>query len=814
MNWESSSVDGDWQGAAPGAAPGASSREAPRGADAAGISENSRQAEAILAGVTRLPTLPAVATRLLSMGVSEEVHFDEMIELIEADPALSARMLSLCRCADAGLGDRITTVRRAVIMLGLEAVRSAVLSVLVFDRMRVDRDDLDQESLLDIEGFWTRSIATACVSERVAVIRGKSGVSGVSSDQAYLAGLVSGLGKLSLYKVLPKSWEKALAMAEVQHVSLSSAERATIGIDHHTAGKRLAEHWGLPESVRDVMWLHGQLPAGLPEQCNRELVSIVTLAGAWCEDRHIGWSGEVRAPVELDEIADELGFDLAELDTSSGEIVEQVSDRAKILGVGEFSAPELLLGSLVRANSKLAAINDELRGKQQIADRSHRLLEAVDTFYETIGDGVDPERVVEAMVQSGATLTGIDLGMVVVQDEPGYPWYRYKVVNGQVVDDSEDKSGAAERVESPPMSDAGEIRPGHIAGLSGDQVLDLASLGWFRDMITTVREVGVASLIGVGDAGLVDDDGLGDGSSGGVSCLVVLVKASSSAAPELSAKGFRVIARSWGRSLTTAVQAKAAKLLAEELVNTNRELASMQRERTKNESLLRLGQMAAGAAHEMNNPLSVINGRALQLFERLGGQRDREAVQAISSAADSLSSMITSMHLLAEPPVPALASADPVLVVRQAIELAKSQSKNAGIRAKVKLSTAGELDAINVDRDLMAKAICEPILNAINSNPIGVVTVSIEPAGADGRVMVRIVDTGPGLSKRAENHAFDPFFSELKAGRRPGLGLARARSVIELHGGNITIANTPGKVSGAQVQITLQTKTKSRRRAA
>ncbi len=810
MNWESSSVDGDCQGAAPGAAPGASSREAPRGAVAAGTSENSRQAEAILAGVTRLPTLPAVATRLLSMGVSEEVHFDEMNELIEADPALSARMLSLCRCADAGLGDRITTVRRAVIMLGLEAVRAAVLSVLVFDQLKIDPVE-GAGSRFDIDGFWTRSIAVACASERIA---SRWKVPGISSDQAYLAGLVHGLGKLALYKVLPKSWEKALAMAEVQHVSLSSAERATIGIDHHTAGKRLAEHWGLPESVRDVMWLHGQLPAGLPEQCNRELVSIVTLAGAWCEDRHIGWSGEVRAPVELDEIADELGFDLAELDTSSGEIVEQVSDRAKILGVGEFSAPELLLGSLVRANSKLAAINDELRGKQQIADRSHRLLEAVDTFYETIGDGVDPERVVEAMVQSGATLTGIDLGMVVVQDEPGYPWYRYKVVNGQVVDDSEDKSGAAERVESPPMSDAGEIRPGHIAGLSGDQVLDLASLGWFRDMITTVREVGVASLIGVGDAGLVDDDGLGDGSSGGVSCLVVLVKASSSAAPELSAKGFRVIARSWGRSLTTAVQAKAAKLLAEELVNTNRELASMQRERTKNESLLRLGQMAAGAAHEMNNPLSVINGRALQLFERLGGQRDREAVQAISSAADSLSSMITSMHLLAEPPVPALASADPVLVVRQAIELAKSQSKNAGIRAKVKLSTAGELDAINVDRDLMAKAICEPILNAINSNPIGVVTVSIEPAGADGRVMVRIVDTGPGLSKRAENHAVDPFFSELKAGRRPGLGLARARSVIELHGGNITIANTPGKVSGAQVQITLQTKAKSRRRAA
>ncbi|MBO6514193.1 MAG: HDOD domain-containing protein [Phycisphaerales bacterium] len=787
--------------------------------DAPEAYENSRQAEAILAGVTRLPTLPAVATRLLSMGVSEDVHLDEMIELIEADPALSARMLSLCRCADAGLGDRITTVRRAVIMLGLEAVRSAVLSVLVFDRLRVDRDEHAADSLLDIEGFWTRSIATACVSERIAVARSKSGIGSVESDQAYLAGLVAGLGKMSLYKVLPKSWEKALLMADVQHLPLSVAERATIGIDHHTAGKRLAEHWGLPESIRDVIWLHGQLPAGLPEHCNRELVSVVTLAGAWCEDRHIGWSGEVRAPVDLDEIAEEIGFDLTVLDSVSAEIIEQVSDRAKILGVGEFSAPELLLESLVRANSKLAAMNDELRAKQQIADRSHKLLEAADTFYESIGDGVEPERVVEAMIRSGSTLSGMDVGMVIVQEEPGYPWLKYKVVNGSLVEVSDDeRSGGdrfAQRVESPPLSDAGEIRPGHIAGLSGDQVLDLASLGWFREMISSVREIGVASLIGVGDSGIVDaDDGLGDGSAGGVSCLVVLVKASSSAAPELSAKGFRVISRAWGRSMTDAVRAKAARALSEELANTNRELSSMQRERMKNESLLRLGQMAAGAAHEMNNPLSVIHGRAQQLFERLGGQRDRESVQAIASAADSLSSMITSMHLLAEPPVPALSGADPVLVVRQAIELAKGQCKNAGIRAKVKLSTSGEIDPINVDRDLMAKAICEPILNSIYANPVGVVSVSIEPAGSDGRVMVRIVDTGPGLSKRAQNHAFDPFFSELNAGRRPGLGLSRARSVIELHGGTITIGNTAGRVPGAQVQITLQTFVKGRRRAA
>lgn len=773
-------------------------------ADQSPAATSGRQAEAILAGITRLPTLPAVATRLLAMGAAEDVRLDEVIELIEADPALSARMLSLCRSADAGLGDRITTVRRAVIMLGLEAVRSAVLSVLVFDHLKCDQADEDSPSLFDIEGFWTRAIAVACVSEHIA---SQTRSLNVSPDSAYLAGLVHSLGKLALYKVLPKSWEKALQMAAMQHLPLSTAERATIGIDHHTAGKRLSEHWGLPDSIRDVIWLHGQPPNALPEHSDRNLISIVTLASAWCEQQHLGWSGETHAGVDLLQVAHSLGFDPTDLDTVSSTIIDRVSQRAKILGVGEFSTPELLFDSLTRANSKLATINQELRSKQQIADRSHGLLNAVDIFYESIEDTTSTQQVVAAMVQSGASITGIERGVVIIQDSPGAQWTKYSVADGKVVHNTNGEPST--RVESPKLSDNGEIRPAHIAGLSGDQVLDLATLDWFREMIASAREAGSPSLIGVGTASN-SDHGHHD-THDSVSCLVLLVKTSASSAPELNTKGFRVISRAWERALTDAVRAKSADMLAEELANTNRELTSMQRERSQNESLLRLGQMAAGAAHEMNNPLSVINGRSQQLFERLGTQRDRESARAIAQAADSLSNMITSMHLLSEPPEPVLAQADPILIVRQAIELAKGQCNRAEIRARVKLQIDGTLDPINVDRELMAKAISEPITNAILSNPSGLVMVSIEPAGVDGRLLIRIVDTGQGLSQRALNHAFDPFFSELKAGRRPGLGLARARSIIELHGGAISIGNTTGKIPGAHIQIVLKVNKKNRR---
>src|ERR1051325_260238 len=94
-----------------------------------------RQVELILERVQTLPTLSPVAARLLSIGTIDEVLIADVVKIIESDPALSPRILGLCRKADRGLGDRITTVKRAVLMLGIESVRSAALSVSVYDLM-------------------------------------------------------------------------------------------------------------------------------------------------------------------------------------------------------------------------------------------------------------------------------------------------------------------------------------------------------------------------------------------------------------------------------------------------------------------------------------------------------------------------------------------------------------------------------------------------------------------------------------------------------------------------------------------------------
>ena len=199
-------------------------------------------------------------------------------------------------------------------------------------------------------------------------------------------------------------------------------------------------------------------------------------------------------------------------------------------------------------------------------------------------------------------------------------------------------------------------------------------------------------------------------------------------------------------------------------------MTALRHELTSKESLVQLGKLAAGAAHEMNNPLAIIRGRSQQLFERTGTERERESARAIAAASDQLSDLITSLHLIADPPKPHMALCDPALMVRRAIEIARERCHTQKLRARVQLKSEGSLGPIPMDIDLLAQGVAEPIINAVQANPGAIVTVCIEPALSNDRISIRINDRGPGFTEQTIKHAFDPFFSALSAGRRSGLG--------------------------------------------
>src|ERR671912_854831 len=125
-----------------------------------------KRVELILQQLEELPTLPAVALRVLEVTGQESSTVEQVVELIESDPALTVRILQLVHRADVGVSGDVNSVERAVVLLGFEAVRSAVLALSVFQVFNGTSPLPGRQ--FNRDEFWKHSIAVACCAELLA----------------------------------------------------------------------------------------------------------------------------------------------------------------------------------------------------------------------------------------------------------------------------------------------------------------------------------------------------------------------------------------------------------------------------------------------------------------------------------------------------------------------------------------------------------------------------------------------------------------------------------------------------------------------
>lgn len=716
--------------------------------------ESDHRIELIVREVDRLGTLSPVATRLLEAASVDQIDVGELVRLLEMDPALSAMLLRLCATVDRGLGDRIKTVRHAVSMLGLETVRSVVLGIEVLDVLRDEEEQrrASEARGFDVPGFWMHAVAAASASELIAQ---RARRASLHAGEAFLAGLLHGLGRLVLHLVLPQAYDRALQGAQQRRSTSAAIERAVLGMDHHTAGRRLAERWGLPEPVRDVIWFHGQAFEGVPETSSRDLVSVVTLARALCESRHLGWSGDFAPIPAIEPLARRLGLEAGHVEALVPQLVEEVAERCAILGLGEYSGPEVLLGAIVQANRRLGQINGVLDREARALRRRARVGEAI-TFFHECWCGDEPVEHTLACVSASVrhmlepsfcAVLGwtIEQGWRLVREAPGT-----RLACVPLPDLRVDPSALSET-----LSD--------LRGRSAPASVVLGSI----ERLPVPAGAALRAMPVLLDRG-----------------LVALVLHDADVRGWNEASELEPIRSVWASALRTAELLAQSRAIEVALASSNRVLAETQSELAECESMARLGEMTAGAAHEMNNPLAVIRGRAQLLASRLGESDLGSSVQALVRAADHLSGLISELNRLACVDGPQLAEVSIEDVIERALARAEER---LSARPEVEVSGASGGLRLQTDRELLSDALAELIVNAEEAGSEAKVRVEVHEAPADGRLYLRVVDRGRGMSERATRHAFDPFFSEKPAGRQRGLGLARARRCIELLGGRIRL---------------------------
>jgi signal transduction histidine kinase len=217
--------------------------------------------------------------------------------------------------------------------------------------------------------------------------------------------------------------------------------------------------------------------------------------------------------------------------------------------------------------------------------------------------------------------------------------------------------------------------------------------------------------------------------------------------------------------------------------------------RWRAESLARVGEMAAVVAHEVRNPLAGIKGVLQVVGGRLSpGSGERLALQQAAARLDSLQRLTEELLQFARPrpPVPA-----PLVLAALAQEGA-ALLRTDGAFADLEVEVRGDPGRLDGDPQQLRTVVTNLLRNAAEANG-GKGRVVVEVEDGAGRVDLRVVDAGPGVSEADRERIFEPFFTTREQGT--GLGLAIVQRVVEAHGGSIAVEAAPG--GGACLRVRL-----------
>ena len=203
-----------------------------------------------------LPPFPWITTKVLQLfdAPDDDIEVNRLTELIRADASLASELLRRANSALYGLRSQVSSVERAVAMLGLEKVKNLSITLGVGSYLKAAL------RLTVLRRCWRHSLGCALIAEEL------SPVYDISPNQAYTAGLLHDVGRLGLLVKYPQSYADLLSVVMENHFGILKSERDLFDLDHCEAGAWLAQEWDFPdELIRVIGEHHNQLEDDSPD---------------------------------------------------------------------------------------------------------------------------------------------------------------------------------------------------------------------------------------------------------------------------------------------------------------------------------------------------------------------------------------------------------------------------------------------------------------------------------------------------------------------------------------------------------------------
>lgn len=240
----------------------------------------------IYSKIDEIPTLPAVVPKLLRLIESEKSNTDDIANAISQDPALTSKILKVANSAYYGFSQEISSMDKAVPLLGFNMVKSLALSIGVIRSLPSQKES----SRFSRQGLWTHSLAVATAMEKLGRRLRKG-------DDGYLfvIGLLHDIGKIVLDQFFCDLFQRALEEADnLAAYELYLAERTVIGFDHGEVGSMLLTRWKFPTAISDPIAIHHQRE--IPEGINAHDIAMLRIADALVLEPDPGEEGDAPTP--------------------------------------------------------------------------------------------------------------------------------------------------------------------------------------------------------------------------------------------------------------------------------------------------------------------------------------------------------------------------------------------------------------------------------------------------------------------------------------------------------------------------------------
>jgi putative nucleotidyltransferase with HDIG domain len=234
-------------------------------------------AREMVASFDELPTIPQVATRVISLLDRPNVELDQVADLILSDQVLAARVIKMVNSPLYRPSNRIQSVKRALIYLGIKHIRELAFSVSFVDVFQ------GRDGIIDMKSFWEHSFGVGIIAKIIA-----EKVQYPDSEKAYLVGIVHDIGEVFLSYYQQDGFRKMLESVQGQPFRLVDKEREFLGTSHAEVGLCIAEKWNFPEEYREVIGLHHE-----PSQATLDptLCAIVNLADLFASVCSLDYGG-------------------------------------------------------------------------------------------------------------------------------------------------------------------------------------------------------------------------------------------------------------------------------------------------------------------------------------------------------------------------------------------------------------------------------------------------------------------------------------------------------------------------------------------